>query len=66
MSTSLRQKIAQLEDALYSGASSVTIDGVTTTFRSQAELKESIAELKRRVGQRPARRRTASVYMGHR
>jgi hypothetical protein len=38
--------IQRLEGALYSGARSVSTDGVTTTFGSADELRKSIGELR--------------------
>jgi hypothetical protein len=45
----LTAEIAQLQRLRSSGASSVTTDGVTTTFRSDAEIRNRIGELQQEL-----------------
>ncbi len=66
MASALQTTLTALKAARDSGAASVTVDGVTTTFRSQKELKELIASIERQLGRRRPRVRTRGVYMGHR
>lgn len=49
-----------------SGVSSTSVDGVSTTFRSMAELQEAIKILEQDLGIRKKRSRFKSVFMGHR
>jgi hypothetical protein len=41
----LRQRKAALEDALYSGVSSVSVGGETTTFQDTSAIRRAIQEL---------------------
>jgi len=43
----IETRINQLSELLNSGSSTVTIDGVTTAFRSTGEIEKQISSLKR-------------------
>jgi hypothetical protein len=60
------QRLELLEQMRDSGVQSTTVDGVTTAFRSPAELNTAIIRLKRELGLLPPRKRNRAVYMGHR
>ena len=55
-----------LEQMRDSGVQSTSVDGVTTTFRSAADLNAAIIRLKRELGLLPARKRNRAIFMGHR
>lgn len=46
MATNNAEKIAALESILESGARSISVDGLTTTYRSRAEILAEIERLK--------------------
>ena len=62
---SAAQRLQNLIELRDSGLNSTTVDGVTTTFRSQADLERAINRLQRETGKktRPIAR---SVFQGHR
>lgn len=61
-----RTKLAQLKAIRDSGALSTSVDGVSTTFRSTAELQQAIIRLETELGIRAVKVRSRSVFMGHR
>lgn len=48
----IKTEIDELEKLLSSGASSISIDGVTTSYRSASELNARIAQLKQELEKR--------------
>lgn len=58
-------RLANLIAMRDSGVSSTTVDGVTTAFRSMAELDRAINRLQRELG-RKHRPLARSIYQGHR
>lgn len=47
--TTIRTRLAALETAYASGAKSVTVDGVTTTYRSADEMERAMRRLERQL-----------------
>lgn len=47
----LADQITALEDALARGVKSVAYDGHSVTYQSAAEMRQTLAALKRRAGQ---------------
>jgi hypothetical protein len=45
----LRQRKAALEDALYSGVSSVSVGGETTSFQNPAQLRKAISDIETQI-----------------
>lgn len=68
MATRIEQlaRLERLEKMRDSGVSSTSVDGVSTQFRSMAELNQAILILKRNLGMIRRRPAYMSVFMGHR
>lgn len=58
------QKIQALEKILQSGAKSVTVDGLTTTYRSQSEIVSEISRLKKDDTANEYRKKPRAVRIG--
>lgn len=65
MSETRLQKIERLRELLQSGVTSVTVDGVTTSFDLTSARRE-LRELERQEGLRTRRRRIIGVRMDQR
>lgn len=65
MTSDARATLSRLKRMRDSGVTETTVDGVTTKFRTMAELERAIARQERRLGlQKP--QFAKSVFMGHR
>lgn len=63
MAEDYSHEIRVLEEALNSGVRSVTIDGVTTSFSTEAALRKRINELRLRDAESLAGKRTRPVMV---
>jgi hypothetical protein len=66
MSQAKRTQLARLKNMLNSGVLSTSVDGVSTTFRSQNDLAKAITRLETELGDRAPRARFRTPFMGHR
>lgn len=66
MAETKQQTLTRLKQMRDSGILSTSVDGVVTTFQTPEQLQKHITRLERELGQRSARRRFFTPYMGHR
>ena len=64
--TDLQTTLTRLKAMRDSGVTSTSVDGVSTTFRSMAELDKRIRQIEQELCHKPARRGAYTVYMGNR
>ena len=62
----IQAQLTRLRTMRNSGVTSMSHDGVQTSFRSLAELNQLIQTLERQLGIRKPRCRARGVFMGHR
>ena len=62
----IQTRLARLRTMRDSGVTSMSHDGVQTSFRSLADLNQLIQQLERQLGIRKPRSRARGVFMGRR
>jgi hypothetical protein len=64
--TDLQTTLTRLKAMRDSGVTSTSVDGVSTTFRSLADLDKRIRQIEQELGHKPVRRGAYTVFMGNR